>query len=144
MKIKKRLYSGEKKDEHSFPTVTHNLMILVTYQVRGFSSHPSYPWQVFRGLWSRLSPSETLGPPSGTSPVLTAGEKHSRTPHSGRSVRRPRSEMRPICPQPTALCNPTARPEADQTHHSAFGYDGVCTGLGTLFSHLSARSHAPS
>ena len=37
MKKKKRLYSGEKKDEHSFPTVTHNLMILVTFQVRGLA-----------------------------------------------------------------------------------------------------------
>ena len=30
-----RFYSGEKKDEQSFPRVTHNLMILVTYQDGG-------------------------------------------------------------------------------------------------------------
>ena len=41
--------------------------------------------QVFRGLCSRLSSSETLAPPSGTSPVLTAGEEPSRASHTDRS-----------------------------------------------------------
>ena len=90
-----------------------------------FSFHPSYPLQVFRGLCSRLSSSETLAPPSGASPVLTAGEEHSRTSHTSRSLCRPRSEMRPVCPQPTAPCKPTARPEDDQTHCRVFGHDGV-------------------
>ena len=50
-----------------------------------FSSHPSCSLQVFRGLCSRLSSSETLAPPSGTSPVLTAGEEPSRASHTDRS-----------------------------------------------------------
>ena len=119
-----RFYSGEKKDEQSFPRVTHNLMILVTYQDGGLVlSLCSIAG--FQGLCSRLSSSETLAPPSGASPVLTAGEEHSRTSHTSRSLCRPRSEMRPVCPQPTAPCKPTARPEDDQTHCRVFGHDGV-------------------
>ena len=114
----------KKKDEQSFPRVTHNLMILVTYQDGGLVlSLCSIAG--FQGLCSRLSSSETLAPPSGASPVLTAGEEHSRTSHTSRSLRRPRSEMRPVCPQPTFPCNPTARPEDNQTHCRAFGHDGV-------------------
>ena len=64
-----------------------------------FSFHPSYPLQVFRGLCSRLSSSETLAPPSGTSPVFPTGKEHSRESHTSRSLLQPRSDMCPNCPQ---------------------------------------------
>ena len=124
-KIKKILQWKKKKrwaESCSSNTQPHDFSDLPGQR---FSSHPSCSLQVFRGLCPRLSSSETLAPTSGASSVLTAGEEPSRTSHTSRSLCWPRSEMHPICPQPTALYNPTAHPEEDQTHCRAFGYDGV-------------------
>ena len=123
-----RFYSGEKKDEQSFPRVTHNLMILVTYQDGGLVlSLCSIAG--FQGLCSRLSSSETMAPPSGMSPVLTAGKDHRRS-HTSRSLVQTRSDMCPICPQPAALCNPT-NAQRRRTRHAAehFGAMVFCTRL---------------